>query len=301
MKSLLLAFAFAGGCLLTACGGGDKKAAGPTERPAATAESDQPKATATARATATAVEPEPTEHASGKTSDGVGTVSSVFSSLFQTGTGGGAGMRGLGDGDESLKAYLPADSDFPDGYMSVGAMTFSSPAGDLGAIDMAMTMAMKGDPDMFTGGDPSGIDLSSIEMIMAAVMKPEDLQALGDALSQMEGLTTEDIQEEMDTVLGDMEGFEVQRFEVLDASGLGEGGFGMEMTVDLSGLDELIGAFGGGEDAPEIGSMTMRMYVFGRGDYMAAVMRFGFSDSLTSDGADLDLAGIMDAKLASAP
>jgi hypothetical protein len=290
VRSLLVLFALAGGVLLAACGG-DKQTAEPTERP---------------RATATAVEPEPTERAAREVGDGVGrgTVGSVFSTLFKAGTGGpGTSTLGLGQGDESLKAYLPDASDFPDGYTPLGSSTFSAPAdaSDLGAIDMAVTLAVKGDPGTFTSGDPSDVDLSSIEMVIAAVIKPEDLQALGDAMGSLEGLSAEDIQDQMDAAFGELEGFKLQRLEMLDASGLGDGGFGMELTIDVSGLTSLAGAFGAGEDVPQFSSMTMRIYVFGRGDYAGAVMRFAFSDSLPGDSLDIDLARIVDEKLSTAP
>ena len=94
-----------------------------------------------------------------------------------------------------------------------------------------------------------------------------------------------------------MQGFEVTRFEVLDASGLGDGGFGMEMTIDMSGFVEALGGVGGGAGAPEFGVMTMRMYMFGSGDYMGAVMRMGFADTLDGAGEDLEIAEVIEGKL----
>jgi hypothetical protein len=282
--------------LLIACGGGDKKAdptPRPTERPAATEQA--PEDTPEARAT----EAKPTESAgSGGSTDALG---AVFSSVLGNGlSGGGAGGAGLGTGDESLKALLPSDSDFPDGYTPFGSFTFSTPAtgSEFGAVDMAMTMAVKGDPSAFS--DPSNTDLSSIEMLMAMVMRPEDLQALGDAFAEIQDIDPADIEDEINSALGEMQGFEVQRFEVLDGSDLGDGGFGMEMTIDLTGLAGLFGSLGGGEDAPELGAMTMRMYIFGQGDYIGAVLRMGFTDSLGGGSEDIELAEAIEGKLAAA-
>ncbi|HLB23604.1 MAG TPA: hypothetical protein VJP07_05880 [Dehalococcoidia bacterium] len=297
MKHSLIVWLAAASIVAAACGGGDK-AAEPTKRPAPTPEATLPKAEATVAVA------EPTEGASTRASDGAGTVSSVFSSLFQGGTSGGSTLRGAGGGDESLKAYLPSEDDFPSDYTPFGSFTYSTPAGssDLGAMDMAMTMAMKGDPSTFGSvDDPSQLDFSSLEMMIAAVIRPEDLQSLGDAFADMTGMSPESIEDEINSAIGDIEGFEVTRFEVLDASGLGDGGFGMEMTIDMSGLAEMLGALGAGEDAPGLEAMTMRMYVFARGDYMGAVMRIGFSDGLGDGAADLDLAKTIDEKLKVAP
>jgi hypothetical protein len=97
-----------------------------------------------------------------------------------------------------------------------------------------------------------------------------------------------------------MEGFELKEFDVLDTPDLGDGGFGIQMSIDMSALSELIGAFGGA-DAPDLSVMTMRMLIFGRGDYAGAVMHMAFSDSLASSDGDLALARIIDRNLQSAP
>jgi hypothetical protein len=288
--------------LAVACGGGDKKSeptSKPADRPTATAEADPTEAAEpTAKASATA-KAEPTEEASNEGGGGDG-VSALFSTVFSNGFSGGGSAAGLSGGDESLKAYLPEDSDFPSGFTPFGSFTFSAPAdsSELGAVDMAMTMAMKGDPAALAGAtDPSEIDFSSIEMLVAMVMRPEDLQSLGDIFGEIEDFDPETLQEEIDSGFQGMEGFEVTNFDVLDASGLGDGGFGMEMTIDMSGFSSLFGALGGGDDAPTLEAMTMRMYVFGKGDHIGAVMRMGFTDSLDDDGSDVELAEIIDGKL----
>jgi len=300
---MVLAALFAIG--LTACGG-DKKSdppAEPTDRPEATAEAPNDDAEDGSGAEDDADAGADDDADDGETSSGSGAVSDLFGSVFSNGFSGGGAAAGLGGGDESLLALLPESSDFPSGYTSLGEMTFSAPAGssELGAVDMAMTMAMKGDFGGLSGAsDPSDIDFSSIEMMVAMVMRPEDLRELGDAFGEIENLDEDDIQDEINRSLGGVDGFEVERFEVLDADGLGDGGFGMEMTIDMSGFAGLFGALGG-EDAPTFAAMTMRMYIFGRGDYIGAVMRIGFSDSLGGDSEDLDIAEIIDQKLTDAP
>jgi hypothetical protein len=287
MKRILICSLAIAMLLAVACGGGDKKSAEPTEKPAATAARSEKTAVPTAEAT---------KEASSRSGEGIG---ALFTSVFSTGLSGGGPGAALGGGDESLKAFLPAESDFPSEFTPFGTFTFSAPASssELGAVDMAMTMAMKGDPSAFGSADPSNIDLSSIEMLMAMVMRPEDLQAIGEAFDDIKDLDPEDIQDEIDSGLSGIEGFEVKSFEVLDTDGLGDGGFAIEMTIDMSGFASIFGALGG-EDAPDISVMTMRMYMFGRGDHIGAVMHMGFSEDLGGSAADdLGLAEVIDGKL----
>jgi hypothetical protein len=295
--------------LAVACGSGDKKSESTgDDKPTATAEAsnDSDEKSPKPRATAD-TEDDPTEEASGDpdVGDGIGggdAIGSLFGSVFQNGlSGSGSASGSAGTGDESLKALLPEESDFPEGYFNLGAFSFSAPAGssEFGAMDMAMTMAMKGDPSTFAGADPSSIDFSQIEMLMAMVLKPEDFQALGEAFDDIKNLDEDEIQDEIDSSLGGMEGFEVKRFDVLDVEGLGEGAFGIEMSMDMSGLGTLFGGLGGG-DAPALTAMTMRMYIFGRGDYAGAVMRIAFADTLDGGSEDIDIAEIIDANLEAA-
>lgn len=290
MKHLLIGALGLVAVIAIACGGGDKKpTAEPTERPAPRSEATLPRASSTIEIGS------PTEEiSSGRSGEGIG---SLFNSVFSSGLSGGLGgaVPGLGAGDESLKLFLPPDADLPDGFTPTGSFTFSAPAGtsEFGAMDMAMTMAVKGDPTTLGGASP---DLSSIEMLMAMVIRPEDLQELGVAFESVEDLDPEDIQEEINGSLAGMQGIEVTRFEVLDASGLGDGGFGMEMTIDMTGFTEIFGALGG-QGAPELGAMTMRMYMFGSGDHMGAVMRMAFAETVDGAAEDFGIAEIMAGKL----
>lgn len=287
VKHLLIGALALVAVLAVACGGGDKKPnADPTERPHTTRTAEP-----------TGVSSEPTEDASSDRGGGIGTLfNTAFSSGLSGGFGGGS-VPGLGTGDESLKQFLPADSDLPEGFTPFGAFTFSTPPGssEFGAMDMAMAMAVKGDPTTLRGGSP---DLSTMQMLMAMVVRPEDLQELGEAFEGIEDLDPQEIQDEINSSMTAMQGFEVTRFEVLDASGLGDGGFGMEMTVDMSGFTDILGSLGASEGAPDLGAMTMRMYMFGEGDHMGAVMRMGFADSLGGAAEDFEIAGIIAEKLA---
>jgi hypothetical protein len=305
LKLFLITIAALFGLALAGCGGGDKKTESePTSRPAATVESVDDGDDAD-EGDADSDDGDSEDGDNDSASSSTGAVGDLFNSVFSNGFSGGGSAAGMGGGDESMLGLLPDSSDFPSDYTPLGEFTFSAPAGssELGAADMAMTMAMKGDmAALGAATDPSEMDFSSIEMMMAMVMRPEDLQELGDAFAEIENLDEEDIQREIDRGFGEMEGFTVENFEVLDGSGLGDGGFGMEMTIDMSAFGELFGAFAGGsENAPELDAMTMRMYIFGQGDYVGAVMRFAFSDTLGEGTAELDLAEIIEQKLADAP
>ncbi len=199
-----------------------------------------------------------------------------------------------------MKNYLPSSADLPDGFSEAGTFTFSAPDGisDSGTIDMAMMMAMRGDvtsPDNIAGA----------EMLMSMVMRPEDLQSLGGALEELKNLDEESLREEFEGAGGGGLPFEFSNFRVLDASDLGDGGAGIEVTMDMGELfDTFGGAFGadaGGVDLDALSTMSMRMYFFGRGNYMGATMHIAFSDTLSAADADLALARAIDAKLLGAP
>lgn len=275
----------------SACiGGGDKS-------PPETATREAPEATATPSDRA-ASEPEDSDAASD--SSGTGAIDTVFESLLGGGLSGASGSGGaLEPGDPALKALLPSADEFPNGFVPFGEFTFSTPDGvsQAGKIDMAMSMAVAGD---ITSANP---DLSSVGMLMAMVMKPEDLQDLGDAFGQIDDLDPEQLEEEilagMRQGAGAFGGVELTDVQVFKLDDLGDGGFGMQMTMDMSGL---AGAFGGASgEAPPFESMTMRMYIFAHGDYVGATMRLGYSDTLPAGDDELALARVIDAKLASAP
>lgn len=277
-RSLLIIALAATLAFAAACGGGNSE---PNTAPTSTATTargdDEPEATST-----------PADDDDDDEAAGQSGLSSIFGSVLGGGLSGGAGAVGTGDPD--LKRFLPAASDFPDGYTPFGEFTFSSPDGISadGKIDIAMTMAVSGD---VTQEQP---DLSQMGIMMAMVMKPEDLQDLGSAFDDLKDLDREDIENEIAAGLGDLEGFDLEDWQVLDAD-FGEGGFGIQMTMGLGQFADIFGGAGSGVDVPE--AMTMRMYLFAQGDHMAATLRMSFSDSLPPDSAERAIAEAIVAKL----
>jgi len=138
-------------------------------------------------------------------------------------------------------------------------------------------------------------------MLMSMVLKPDDLTQLGEQFSQAKNLSEQDLRDALDQGTGGLGGMNITDVRVLDASDLGDGGFGMAMTIDMS---ELLGAFAGAlgdtEDAPDIASMstmTMRMYIFAKGDYAAGIMRIGFASNLPDDVDEMALARVIEGRL----
>jgi hypothetical protein len=281
LAALLLVPAFA---LAVACGSGDKKPE------SASAPSSASTATAAPRPTsAAAQEPErPTTDAQEPTGDTA--VGNIFSTVFGGALGGGASNRSAQQqpSDPNLGRFLPADSDLPEGFTPAGQFTYRIPDGisENGGMDMAAEMAIGGD---FASSNPAGGS-----MLMAMVLKPDDLTALGKALGDLGSLDDATLKKSLEDAGGSFAGIIIKDVHALDASGLGEGGAGLSMTMDMS---DYISKLGAGSVPAGLSVMTMHMYMFGRGDYMGAVIRIGFSDTLPGDVDELGLAKIIDRKL----
>lgn len=271
-----------------ACGSGDKETA-----PAA--DSGEPAASTTST-------PEPADEGGGTgDSGGVDAVSEVFSTLFGGALSGPdlfAGDADLTQGDASLLAYVLSVDDLPAGFTPFGEFTYRLPDGisETGGMDMAASMAYSGDieSDMPSNG----------AMLMSMVLRPDDLTALGDMFESTGELSERDLQDALLQGTGGFPGFGFKDVEVLDVSGLGEGAFGMGLTMDLSGLADMFGELGDPSDAAELEEfpvISMRMYMFGRGDYAGAVMHMGFGAAGLSGVDSFALAKLLDAKLQSAP
>ena len=262
--------------LAAACGSGDKKPQ--------TAPSPTPKAAVSAPTSATAAA---ADQAQGGDSAAVG---SIFSTVFGGAFGGGASNPASQQqpSDPNLARFLPANSDLPDGFTPAGQFTYRLPDGitQNGGMDMAAEMAVSGN---LTSGNIAGGS-----MLMAMVLKPDDLTALGKALSDLGSLDDATLKKSLEASGGSFAGITIKDVHALDATGLGEGGAGLSMTMDMS---DYISKLGGGSVPPGFSVMTMRMYMFGRGDYMGAVIRIGFSDTLSNDVDELGLAKIIDRKL----
>jgi len=272
-----------------ACAGGDKQPDGDSVKaPPPTAQ-----ASPTDVPTATPVLPAAPTPRPGGGSTGNALLPLLFNNgLSGLGAGGDDPFGGLGQGDESLKQYLLKADDLPSDYSPFGEFTFRVPDGfsETGSADMAASMAMQGDPE--SGG------LMDFSMLMSMAIRFDDLQALGDALGECPA------EDQLQDVLagGGGPGLEdlFQDVEILDASGLGEGGCGIALTMDLGAI---VGAFAGdlgaSDEVPE--SITMRMYFWGRGRYAGAIMRMGMGGTLSEDVDEFALAEIVDGRLASAP
>ena len=144
---------------------------------------------------------------------------------------------------------------------------------------------------------------------MAMVLKPDDLQSLGAAFNSIKSLNEQDLKDMLAQGAGSGDGSLVliKNVKVLDAAGLGDGNVGFQMTIDLGAIASIFSGLGG-DATPESGApdlsklvMTMRIYLFARGDYAGGIMRMAFSDSLTDDVDEIGLAKIIDAKLKAAP
>lgn len=189
--------------------------------------------------------------------------------------------------DPSLKAALLDADDLPAGFVSLGQSTLTIP-GDIGPMEMAASQFVIGDLEGDFGG-----------MVMSAVMSlpPEALAELGD-LSDLEAA----MQAEFSQGIAEAEqlGLSLGDFQLLDASGLGDGGLGMHMELDFGALlDELATAFDAPEEEIPAVGFVIEMYMFLRGEQMLIVIVMETLDQSTGVDAR-ELAETMDAKAAAA-
>lgn len=308
MKRALFSLVIVMASAAAACGGGDKKS--PTAEPAASTE--KPAASATAKVASKTPGSSKTATAGksatpGTSSKSEKTISGLFGSLFSSALSGApdaSGAGGLGEGDPSLAKYLPANSDLPDGYTPQGQFNFRAPDGisDSGGIDVSAEIASTGDPSDKT-------DFSKAGMLMAMVLKPDDLQSLGEAFDSIKSLNEQDLKDTLAEGAGggDSSLVLIKNVKVLEAPGLGDGNVGFQMTIDLSAIASIFSGLAGdatpAPDAPDLSKLaiTMRIYLFARGDYAGGILRMAFSDSLANDVDEVALAKIIDNKLKGAP
>ena len=287
MRALTLLAAVA--LLAAACGSGDKKAA-PTQPP-----KDTPAAVASATPKA-----ENTRSVAGSDA-GEKTIGSVFGTLFTSGVlgggnGGDAGTPQFAPGDPALEQYVLSAGDLPDGFtlQQTGAVRVPDGLSAAGKGDIAMSIATKGDVQ---GDDPRGT-----VMLMSMAMKFDDLQDLGSALEDAQGVTEQQLRDAIEQNTGSIPGLGVTDVHVLDADGLGDGGFGMSMTLDMGEfLKTLQSAFEGSDATPDPSLddfvLNMKMYVFGRGDLGAGVISMSFGRGAQTGVDELALAKVVDSKL----
>ncbi len=196
MRALTLFAAVA--LLAAACGGGDKKPA-PTQAP-----KDTPAASASATPEAATTR----SAASGQA--GEKTLGSVFGTLFSSGVlGGGSGADGVSPqfapGDPALEKYVLAASDLPDGFTveQTGSVRVPDGLSTAGKGDVAMSIATKGD---VKAEDPRGT-----VMLMSMAMKFDDLQDLGAALDDAQGITEEQLRDAIEQNTGSIPGLGLYR------------------------------------------------------------------------------------------
>jgi hypothetical protein len=280
MKRITIASLAILALVIAGCGGGDKPSGKPASTPAGIDVTAAPAAK--------------TGDFDGTTSgSSSGALGDIFNTVFSSALGGGPSDDSAGEPDPGLADYLPPDSALPSGFEPVGQYTFRTPDGisGSGSMDIAAEMAVSGD---IKSNDPT-----NLTMLMAMVIKPEDVQEFGEAFGQFKDADKDELEDALREGASGFSALEIADVKVLDADGLGQGGMGFQMTIDMSGLADMFGA--SIEDGPQIGKITLRMYMFAEGDYVGAVMRLAFSDQLSDDVDDVALARIIDNNLKKAP
>jgi len=199
--------------------------------------------------------------------------------LFSNISSGGQPSSGAADPD--LKGALLAASDLPSGYTPFGEFSFSLPT-EYGNADMVANMFMSG--DVLSG------ELGAMVMSAAIAAPPDALKELGD-FSALSDISQSDLDQM--TAAGGALGVQFRDVRLLDASGLGEGGAGIHMVLDMG---ELLSSFGGeGQANPFASGMAMDMYMFGKGDTLLMLMVSSADQSPDFDAKAL--AEKMDAKV----
>ena len=211
-----------------------------------------------------ALTPTPADDSATGSGDGGAAVTSVlntFDPLSVVGALSSGAAPQLGEpiegsqADGSLGEALLQQGDLPAGFETFGEMTFSMPVEGTTA-NMAL--------NMFATGDMEGGDFGTL--VMSGVIESADMAALGDldATELSEGDLAE-VGEALSNV-----GIQVGDLRLLDASGLGEGGFGMHMEMDFSelfaGFQELI------PDESMPTAFAWDMYAWAHGDRMYMLM-----------------------------
>jgi hypothetical protein len=291
-RAVAAGLAFIAAVMGSACAGDSAPRTAPTST--ATTEADATRAVTPAEETSVAAPtstPQPAAVAdpgdAGGGASGGGDLGSILGNVLGPSlsgfASGGGDLPGLQEGDPALLQYVLRSGDVPPGYASMGESTFRAPDGIStgGSADMAMSM--------FASGDPASGDIAAGAFLMSMAMQFEDLTDL-EAMFDAGNLSEADLQQAFEA--GGSLGLEVTEFELLNTSGLGDNAVGLTVTIDMGALFEgLEEAFGEGAppgvDLDALSRITMKMYMFGRGDRAGAVMHMGFGAALA--GYDVDL------------
>ena len=197
-----------------------------------------------------------------------------------------SGQPSLGDFDPSLQVALLTGDDLPGDFLSLGDFAYNVPS-EYGELQMAASM--------FTSGDVASEELGATVMSAVVAIPPGALDDLGDPSHWLNADEADlaDVQ----AALGES-GLGLTDLRLLDASGLGDGGVGMHMTLDFGAL---FGALGAPDEAnPIAAGLSMDMYMFLRGDRM--LMTIVMWPAGSPSGVDGHaLAEIMDGRAVSAP
>jgi hypothetical protein len=185
-----------------------------------------------------------------------------------------------------LEDMLLSSEDVPPGYQKLFAgsssfeiePSFGEPSP--GEVTMAMSMFA---------------DEGEQHMIMSMVMQAEDEAVAQEGLAEISEVDLAEMEELFAAY--ELFGIQITNVRLVDASGLGDGGFGFGFTMDFSALIEELGEEPLGEEAMELSAMDMEMVMFLDGSLVAMVMTMG-----TDEAAPLSqpLAEIMAAKMTAA-
>jgi len=207
----------------------------------------------------------------------------------------GAGSAGLpaasGEADPALKAALLTQEDLPPGYSELlpGGMSFSFET-DQGSMSMAASMFFQGEL----------VDAFPESMVMSAVIAGSG-DLLEESLAELKRYEDGgDLEQEIEDAMGAgqaMPGIGFEDVQVLDAAGLGDGGFGLHMVMTMD-MEQL------GVPMPPDGEflsegLAFDMYAFWRGDHVLMVMSMWPGDGAAPVDAQA-LADAMDARAAEA-
>jgi hypothetical protein len=169
--------------------------------------------------------------------------------------------------DELDKMTLDED-DVPRGLSSLGEMTLDY---DMKLLGVVGPEGGKAHMTMFAGPGQQ-------EMVVSMVILLDDASAVEQALSQMDSLTVDQIQDALG-VAGNFGGLELLDSRVLDVSGLGDSAFGFALTVEL----------------PQLGVGDGQWVFFGRDSVLAMAMTLGMGGGTAADA--VPLAETMDGKI----
>lgn len=167
------------------------------------------------------------------------------------------------EADEALKAALLEPGDLPDGFSSLGDFSLSM-SSELGDIEMAART--------MTPQDAERGEFGPLVVSAAASLPPRALAEIGD-LRGLEALDEAELREMMGQAGPRMR--EMFSLQLLDASGLGDGGVGMRMEMDLAAmLEAMAESFGvpAGAERERPPGIVMEMYAFLRQERVLMVM-----------------------------